>query len=280
MRTVRIQKEAPAGLRVALASRRRRPAGRCVTPRSCGVNRLAILWGWTDAKCSPAPTVVYAERGTIAKPLPSTEVKAGSCIVERQLRVRPVGGRKSGQRTHADDPVPKGCPRGLGEETTCRSYSGSCSSVRGRFPHPRLRAGLALLVLFVFLSAPPLAGQDPQPEPEQPDTFPVAPSVWCLVVDSKDEQPEPQGEEEDPGCDAGVAAALYRFQREPRASVVGALGTWSLGAGLGWTFHRSEAGTAYGVAGGIMVPWDGEGIHVNRWGWALGATVSFGRATN
>lgn len=136
------------------------------------------------------------------------------------------------------------------------------------------RALFALLAL--LLSAPALA-QDPQPEPEQPDTFPVAPSAWCLVVDGED---EPQGEEEDPGCDAGVAAALYRFQREPRASVVGALGTWSLGAGLGWTFHRSEAGTAYGVAGGIMVPWDGEGIHVNRWGWALGATVSFGRGTD
>lgn len=132
------------------------------------------------------------------------------------------------------------------------------------------------LPALALLLAAPLAAQEAQPKP---DTFPVAPAAWCLVVDGKDEQTVDEGEE-DPGCDVGVAAALYRFPREPRASVVGALGTWSLGAGLGWTFHRSESGTAYGVAGGVMVPWDGEGIHVEEWGWSLGATLSFRRGAD
>lgn len=127
----------------------------------------------------------------------------------------------------------------------------------------------AILATMLLLASPPAE------PPPAPDYMPVSPAAWCLVVDGYDET-DPEAEEP-PGCDAGIAAALYRFKREPRLSIVGALGTWSLGPGIGWTFARSESGTAYGVALGVVAPWDSRGVDVSEWGVAVGATLSLTR---
>jgi hypothetical protein len=108
--------------------------------------------------------------------------------------------------------------------------------------------------------------------------MPVSASVWCLIItDSGEEDPPAEDGETEDGCDAGIAASLFRPKREPRFSVVGALGTWSVGIGAGWTFARSESGTAYGVALGVVAPWDSRGVDVSEWGVAVGATLSLTR---
>lgn len=138
--------------------------------------------------------------------------------------------------------------------------------------HPPTR-WIATALLLILLSAPSLA-QEPAASAE-PNYLPIAPAAWCLILDTEPETPEA---DEDPGCDAGIAAVLYRFRFEPRLSIVGALGTWSLGPGLGWTFYRSTTGTAYGVAVGLVVPWSEAGIDMGDPGVAVGATLSLARA--
>lgn len=136
-----------------------------------------------------------------------------------------------------------------------------------------------LLSAFLFLAAPALAQ-----EPEAPAPFPVSAAGWCQLSDGGDdptEDPEAEATDEEPrGCDFGIAASLFQPfpKRLPRLSVVGALGTETLGAGLGWLIHRTDAGTAYGVALGAVAPWGPEGIDVSEWGLALGATLSITRA--
>lgn len=131
----------------------------------------------------------------------------------------------------------------------------------------------------------------PSQEREPPAPFPIAAAGWCVLQDRSEaslaEAPEEsEAVETDetvnrsgatPGCDLGVAASLYRFKRPPRLSVIAAIGTETLGAGLGWLIHRTEAGTAYGVALGAVAPWGPEGIDVSEWGLALGATLSLTR---
>lgn len=137
----------------------------------------------------------------------------------------------------------------------------------------RRALGLAL----ALLAAPALA-QEPAPAA---DPFPIAAAGWCHLTDGDSDPPtDPETEvteDTSPGCDLGVAAALYRFRRLPRLSIVGALGAETLGFGLGWTFHRTPAGTAYGVALGPTAPWGPDGIEIDRWGLSLGATLSFTR---
>lgn len=137
--------------------------------------------------------------------------------------------------------------------------------------YPARAARLLPAVLLALLAAPAIA-QEPEPV-APPDYLPVAPAVWCVAIDGAS---DPEAEA-DPGCDAGIAAVLYRFRLEPRLSIVAALGTWSLGPGVAWTFHRSATGTAYGVAVGVTVPWSDAGIDVGKPGLAVGATLSLAR---
>lgn len=121
-------------------------------------------------------------------------------------------------------------------------------------------------------------------EPEPPAPFPISAAGWCRLTDSTDDPPaDPEAEpatDDSIGCDFGIAASLFQPfpKRLPRLSVVGALGTETLGAGLGLLIHRTEAGAAYGVALGAVAPWGPEGIDVSEWGLALGATLSITRA--
>lgn len=151
----------------------------------------------------------------------------------------------------------------------------------------------ALGLVLALLAAPALA-QPPAIDPggqsgaieehEPPAPFPISGAGWCRITDSESDPPaDPEAEpaEDDSiGCDFGIAASLFRPfpKRLPRLSVVGALGTKTLGAGLGWLIHRTDAGTAYGVALGAVAPWGPEGIDVSEWGLALGATLSITRA--
>lgn len=138
-----------------------------------------------------------------------------------------------------------------------------------------LVAGRLLFASLLALLPTPALAQEPEP----PAPFPIAASGWCVLTDSSDDPPA-DPEADSVGCDFGVAASLARPfpERLPRLSVVGAIGTETLGAGLGWIFHRTPSGTAYGVALGAVAPWGPEGIEVSEWGLALGATLAFSRA--
>lgn len=117
------------------------------------------------------------------------------------------------------------------------------------------------LGLILSLLSCPAQAQEP------PDPSPIAAAGWCALVDGEED-------EDDPGCDAGLAGALYRWER---ASLVAAIGSETVGLGGAWTLWVSDGGTAFAVAGGVIAPWDGEGIHVENLAPALGATLSWGR---
>lgn len=136
----------------------------------------------------------------------------------------------------------------------------------------RLSIGWTAFAFLLALLATPALAQEANP-PTSSDYLPIAPAVWCVAIDGATDLET----EADPGCDAGIAAVLYRFRFEPRLSIVAALGTWSLGPGVGWTFHRSGNGTAYGIAVGLIVPWSEAGIDIQEPGVALGATLSLAR---
>lgn len=120
----------------------------------------------------------------------------------------------------------------------------------------------------------PLEGQEsPDPAPPSPDvpvvarSAPIAAAGWCAVRDGE------RGDGE-PGCDAGIAGALKRWER---ASLVVALGGETVGLGGSWTLWRSDLGTAFAVAAGVIAPYDGDGVDLSGWSPAVGATLSFGR---
>lgn len=123
---------------------------------------------------------------------------------------------------------------------------------------------------------------------EAPLPAPVSAAGWCAIK-STDEEPSAStsadGEEgteevsavekstvEDPGCDVGVVLRLYAFT--PRLSAIGAIGTSTVGLGFGLTAYRTDR-MVYGVGVAAVAPYDGDGIYVDRWTVAVGATLSF-----
>lgn len=93
-------------------------------------------------------------------------------------------------------------------------------------------------------------------------------SAWCALRD----RDEPAAELE-PGCDAGLAAAFYRHGR---LALVGAIGTETVGLGAAWVVWSGD-GPTVAVAGGVIAPYDGEGVYPREWAPALGVTMSWGR---
>lgn len=88
------------------------------------------------------------------------------------------------------------------------------------------------LLLAVLLAAP-VEAPSPPPETEELQHSILAAAAWCVVTSD---------EEESPGCDLGVGAALIRYRR------------------LSWVVEFDEAG-----------------VHVERVFPAVGATLSFAR---
>lgn len=119
-----------------------------------------------------------------------------------------------------------------------------------------MRAALAAGLL-VLLAVPAYA-QEP-PEPEAPR---IVAAAWCPV------RSEDEPEEDDPGCDVGVGAALLRHGR---AALVGAIGTETVGLGGAWVAHSGEQLTV-AVAVGVVAPYDGDGLRADRASLAVGAT--------
>lgn len=129
----------------------------------------------------------------------------------------------------------------------------------------------AAIIALILMAGVPVAAQDqPEqlPEPEVSEQAPIAAAGWCSLRDG-------EREEDEPGCDAGVAGSLKRWER---AALVAAIGSETLGLGGAWVLWRSPRGTTFAVAGGIIAPYDWEeGIDLSRWAPALGATLSFGQ---
>lgn len=115
-------------------------------------------------------------------------------------------------------------------------------------------------------------------------------SGWCVVRQGKPpDTPEGEGvgegEGEDTsetpgsftGCDIGVGLSLARFHR---LSWVVVLGSKSLGTGLAWVVSKPNVpGPVVAIALGIAAQYDSGGVYVGEVYPAVGATLSFGRAT-
>ena len=166
--------------------------------------------------------------------------------------------------------------------------------------------GLPAALCACLLALPALAQEEPGGDIEIPTAAEVesistqeerpsrwSAAGWCPLVSSErqDEKPEQSAEEahdeegqegaegdEKVQCDAGFGAALIgKDFRQGRLSLVGVLGAKTLGFGGAWTFGR-QGSHPLSVALGVVAPYDGEGVYVEEWAVALGATVAvFGR---
>lgn len=84
-------------------------------------------------------------------------------------------------------------------------------------------------------------------------------AAWCT-----------EQSEDAPGCDVGVGLALARHDR---LLWVGALGSETLGTGVGWVVDPT-AWRPLAVSLGLVVQWDETGIDTNEVYPAIGATMT------
>lgn len=177
------------------------------------------------------------------------------------------------------------------------------SSVRNPFFCLQGRT-VAILIVIPMLAIPALAQEpeelvDPDETSEtsesnatEPDTFPIQPSAWCVVRDSKiQEMPDPNPNPDDspapdpdpakmaveesiPGCDIGVGFPLYRWRR---LSWVGLLGQETLGTGVALVLHRPKHGPIPAIGVAVIFPYSSDGISGNEPHLAIGATLAFAR---
>lgn len=114
----------------------------------------------------------------------------------------------------------------------------------------------------------------------------MAMGAWCALrsepkpAEPTSEEPDGEAPEEDQeevapqevGCDAGAAVALFsKSFSQGTASLIGALGTHSMGFGIAWTVRR----TRFSVAVGLAMPYDEGGIYSGEAEPVVGATVRF-----
>lgn len=149
----------------------------------------------------------------------------------------------------------------------------------------RVVAG-ALVGLAVAL---PAVGQEAAEE--RPSRWAAA--AWCPIVSGSEEQPpdppaEGEGveqgdqagevEQDEPGCDAGIGVDLIgRTWPSGRLSLVGVVGTRSVGAGVAWTVKDWFGPARVSVAAGIVAPFSDAGIQLEDHAFALGITLGLGR---
>jgi len=128
----------------------------------------------------------------------------------------------------------------------------------------------AAFIAVASLAAPAIA-QEPAPSSAQPG---LTAATWCAIVSDSGSDPEESGRK--PGCDVGMGAALYRWHRLAWVVVIG---TETAGTGIALVTFRpppGESGTVVAIAAGVVTPYDREGIYVDEWALALGATFGFG----
>lgn len=153
-----------------------------------------------------------------------------------------------------------------------------------------LRSARWLLAALCLALAPVAASQEPTEPQEAVEAPRFHAGMWCaLRSERRPDAPQPAAEEpdgvaeeadqqevaeEEVGCDAGVAAALIgKDFKQGRLSLVGALGTKTLGIGGAWTFGH-VGGRPLSLALGFVAPYDADGIYTDRRAVVLGATVS------
>lgn len=98
----------------------------------------------------------------------------------------------------------------------------------------------------------------------EPRTSLVVAAAWCAI--RVDDAPNP-------GCDVGVGVSLVSHGR---LRWVAAIGSSTIGTGLGWIVGRSELGVI-AVSVGVIVPYDDQGINGEQLYPAIGATLSFAK---
>jgi hypothetical protein len=109
-----------------------------------------------------------------------------------------------------------------------------------------------------------LAEQQQEQEAERPQSLFVA-AAWCTAGGP--------GNEDAPGCDAGMGVSLARFKRLRWVVVVGST---TLGTGIAWVPNQPKGGLVFAVAFGVVTRYDSTGIATDIYP-AIGATVGLGR---
>lgn len=150
-----------------------------------------------------------------------------------------------------------------------------------------MRVEAVALAILLALCAPAVQAQDEAPEgtPEAAEEestghrSPLIAAGWCVVSDGEekavaDDNAETEEEEPaEPGCDAGLGIALYRWRRLAWVAVAG---SETLGTGVAWISYQPKSGPVIAVALGLVARYGSRGIEP-KVHLAIGATLSFGR---
>lgn len=122
---------------------------------------------------------------------------------------------------------------------------------------------VAILALALVLAIPARGLEES--EADKPSPFSAA--GWCSVTSG-------HSEEAYSGCDLGIGAALARWNR---LAWVGVVGRETIGTGVAWIASDGSGRLpAVAVSLGVIAPWSDEGVRVDRWAPAIGATFGFG----
>jgi hypothetical protein len=133
--------------------------------------------------------------------------------------------------------------------------------------------GFRLLAIVLLLVAGPALAQEEPPDAvdsdavgeSEPADSRLAAAGWCAVRTSS------APDEGAPGCDVGMAAALWTWRRTALVAVVGGE---TVGVGVAWVVHT---GPTVAVAAGVIAPFDDGGVNGSSLAPALGVTLTFGR---